>query len=137
MFVTVWMGILSPATGILKACNAGHEYPILKTSDGSYNLLNDQHSFLIGIKEDIPFTEYELQLQKDSILFVYTDGVTEAMNPLNQPFGTDRMLDTLNFAAPQTPGMVLDVIKAAVCDFTKDNVQKDDITMMCLRYLGN
>ena len=136
MFVTVWMGILNTVTGMMKACNAGHEYPVLKSPDGNYELLSDPHSFIIGIRKDMPLEEYELQLRKGSLLFVYTDGVTEAMNTAEELFGPERMLAALNGAAPQTPAMVLDVIKTAVYDFSQGKEQHDDITVMCLQYIG-
>ena len=53
MFVTVWLGILELSTGKLTAANAGHEYPVLKLPDGSFELLKDKHGFVIGGMEGV------------------------------------------------------------------------------------
>lgn len=92
MFITVWIGILEISTGKLTAANAGHEYPAIKKKDGSFELYKDKHGFVIGGMENMRYKEYALQLDPGDKLFVYTDGVPEAMNGSNEMFGTERMI---------------------------------------------
>ena len=80
MFVTVWLGILEISTGRLTAANAGHEYPIIKNGDGIFGLYKDPHGFVIGGFEDVTYSDYTIQLEHGSKVFVYTDGLPEAQN---------------------------------------------------------
>lgn len=137
MFVTVWLGILELSTGILRAANAGHEYPAIRRAGGSYELYKDPHGLVLGGMEGMKYKSYEIRLEKDDCIFVYTDGVTEATDMDNCLFGTNRMLEALNenrnSGADETLGLVLRAIRG----FTKEAAQFDDITMMCLHYKGN
>ncbi len=136
MFVTVWLGILELSSGRLIASNAGHEYPVIKKPDGSFELLKDRHGFVLGGMEGVHYKEYEIMLEKGSKLFLYTDGVPEATDKDNNMFGTDRMLEGLNGAPDATPEEILVNMKQAVNDFVKDAEQFDDLTMLCMEYKG-
>ena len=136
MFVTVWLGILELSTGKLTAANAGHEYPVFKKPDGAFELFKDRHGFVIGGMEGVKYREYEVQLEPGAKLFVYTDGVPEATNSDLELFGTERMTKALN-DNPDVP--VLDILKnvqKAVDGFVGDAEQFDDLTMMCMEYIG-
>ncbi|MCR4903003.1 MAG: PP2C family protein-serine/threonine phosphatase, partial [Butyrivibrio sp.] len=74
MFVTIWLGILDLTSGKLTAANAGHEFPMLKSPNGDFEMIKDQHSFVVGGMENVKYKEYELLLEKGSKLFLYTDG---------------------------------------------------------------
>ena len=137
MFVTVWLGILEISTGKLTAANAGHEYPVIKAPDGKFEILKDKHGFVIGGMEGLNYTQYEVQLEPGSKVFLYTDGVPEATDSENELFGTDRMLEALNDAADGTPQDILRNVRRAVDGFTRDAEQFDDLTMLCMEYRGN
>ncbi len=134
MFVTVWLGILEISTGKLTAANAGHEYPVLKTADGGFELLKDKHGFVIGGMDGIRYKEYEVQLKAGAKLFLYTDGVPEATNAEGVMFGTERMLAALNEDPEAAPEQILKNVRRAVDGFVKDAEQFDDLTMLCLEY---
>lgn len=136
MFVTVWLGILEISTGKLTAANAGHEYPVWKRPDGGFELIKDKHGFVIGGMEGMKYTEYEMQLEQGSKLFVYTDGVPEATNAENELFGTDRMISALNEGASEEPEQILRHVRSAVDEFVQDAEQFDDLTMLCIEYDG-
>jgi sigma-B regulation protein RsbU (phosphoserine phosphatase) len=136
MFVTVWLGILEISTGKLTAANAGHEYPVIKQADGSFELFKDKHGLVIGGMDGFKFKEYEVQLTKGAKLFVYTDGVPEASNDQRQFFGTQRLLDALNVAPDASPEGMLNAVRNAVSDFVLDAEQYDDLTMLGLEYKG-
>ena len=135
MFVTVWMGILEISTGKIRAANAGHEYPALM-KDGCFRLYRDRHSFVIGGMEGMRYREYELQLQKGEKLFLYTDGLPEAANAGAEMFGTGRMIEALNANAGLSPREILSGMKSAVDVFVGDAEPFDDLTMLCLEYIG-
>ena len=135
MFVTVWLGILEISTGKLTAANAGHEYPVLM-KDGRFELYKDKHGLVIGGIDGIKYKEYELMLQPGDKLFVYTDGVAEAMNKDKALFGTDRLLVALNMEPAEKPLNVLRNVRKAVDDFVGDAEQFDDLTMLCMEFKG-
>lgn len=137
MFVTVWMGILEISTGTLSCSNAGHEYPVMKKPGGEFEMIQDKHGLVIGAMEGVRYTEYTLQMEPGSKLFLYTDGVPEAADADLRMFGSQRMLEALNTACRKGPEEVLQTTADAVNGFVKDAEQFDDMTMMCLEYHGN
>ncbi len=136
MFVTVWAGILEISTGKLTAANAGHEYPVIKKPDGSFELFKDKHGFVLGGIEGSVYKEYEITLKPGSKLFLYTDGVPEATDADGDLFGIDRMLAALNLSPDGEPESLLKNVRKAVDGFVKDAEQFDDLTMLCLEYKG-
>ncbi len=136
MFVTVWLGILELSTGKLTAANAGHEYPVLKKADGGFELVKDKHGFVIGGMEGLRYKEYQLQLEPGDRLFLYTDGVPEATDANKELFGVERMQAALNEDLSATPEQVLKNVRSAVDAFVGEAEQFDDLTMLCVHYLG-
>ena len=136
MFVSVWYGCLDLENGILTAANAGHEYPFLKEPDGSFKMVKDRHGLVIGGLEGVRYSEYELQLDPGAKLFIYTDGIPEAADADNKFYGTDRLLKTLVEHEAGTPTEIIHSVNASVKDFVKDAPQFDDLTMLCLEYVG-
>ncbi len=136
MFVTAWLGILEISTGKLTAANAGHEYPAVCHPDGLFELVQDKHSFVIGGLEGVKYKEYSLTLAPGTKLFLYTDGVPEAMDAENTLFGTDRMLAALNAKPDAAPEKVVNIITTAVEGFVNDAEQFDDLTLLCMEYKG-
>lgn len=136
MFVTVWIGILQISTGKLMASNAGHEYPIIKRADGSYEDFKDKHSLAVGALPETTFKSYEIDIKKGDILFLYTDGVPEATDKNEQMFGAERLLDTLNNGPETDPQAILENVKKAVGEFVQEAEQFDDLTMLAFEYHG-
>lgn len=133
MFVTAWLGIYEISTGKLTAANAGHEYPAIKRAGGRFELFRDAHGFVLAGMENVHYREYELELHTGDMLFVYTDGVTEATDADNALYGTDRMLEALNSKPDTMPEELLHQVKADIDRFVGDAPQFDDITMLCLK----
>ncbi len=136
MFVTIWFGILDLRSGLLTAANAGHEYPFVKKANGRFEIVKDRHGFVIGGMEDIRYYEYDLQLEPGSKLFLYTDGVTEATNEANELFGMERLTETLNEAGDEKPEKILESVHEAVNLFVGNAPKFDDLTMLCVEYIG-
>jgi serine phosphatase RsbU (regulator of sigma subunit) len=136
MFVTVWLGILDLTTGQLVSANAGHEYPVLKTPDGDFEILKSKHSFVVGGMKGLKYRETEMTLLPGSKLFVYTDGVPEAEAEGEVQYGYDRFLNTLNSHRDEAPEGLLKAVTKSVADFAQDHPQFDDLTMLCIHYIG-
>ena len=136
MFVTVWIGILEISTGMIRAANAGHEYPAVRHGSGSFELLKDKHGFVIGGMDGVRYTEYELKMEPGDKIFLYTDGVPEATDADECLFGTDRMLDALNSDPAAGPEQILRNVRSSVDAFVKEAEQFDDLTMLCMEYRG-
>ena len=136
MFVTVWLGILEISTGKLTASNAGHEYPAIKKAGGLFEFRKDKHGLVIGGMDGMKYKNYEVQMEAGSKLFLYTDGVPEATNGNNEMFGTERTLEALNRDPDADPETILKNVRRSVDGFVRDAEQFDDLTMLCVEYMG-
>ena len=135
-FVTIWVAVLEISTGKGVASNAGHEHPVLRRAGGSYELVIYRHSMPVGTMEGIRFEQHEFQLNPGDSIFVYTDGVAEATNGDDELYGTERMLSALNSEPDAQPEQVLGNVMNDINGFVDGAEQFDDITMLCIRYMG-
>jgi len=133
MFVTVWLCIMEIKTGKCVASNAGHEYPVIRKAGSNFELIKDNHGFVVGGIKNSRYTDYEFILEKNDSLFVYTDGVTEAANEAEEQFGTNRMVDALNIDGDALPEVIVRNIKTKIDEFKGKAAQFDDITMLCIK----
>ncbi len=133
MFVTAWLGIYEISTGTLTCVNAGHEYPIIKRNNGDYEIFKDKHSFVLGGLRDVPFKEYTLKLNVGDELLLYTDGVAEATSEDDELFGLDRTVSTLNEYKNCNQKELHKKIEQTLLEFTGNNNQFDDITMLSFK----
>ena len=136
MFVTVWLGILDLKTGVLTASNAGHERPIIKKPNGDFEIFNDKHGFVVGWLPTSKYTDYRIQLQKGSKIFVYTDGVLEARGKSGQ-FGMERTLTSLNNHKDSSSEEICQNLLNDIEVFRGSTNQFDDVTMLCVEYIGS
>ena len=136
MFVTVWLGIIDLSTGQMKCANAGHEYPVLMRAGGDYELLKDKHGLALAAMEGVKFKEYELQINPGDRLFVYTDGIPEAIDEKVEQYGADRLVRVLNAVKDASMQDVLPAVRRDIADFVGNADQFDDITMLGLVYYG-
>ena len=134
MFVTVWLGILEISSGRLTAVNAGHEFPVIRKPDGAFQLLRDKHCLVVGVMEGIQYQEYDMVLEHGSKIFVYTDGIPEAIDQDDNMYGTENMVKALNEVSDGSPEQILEHVQGSVDRFVKDAEQFDDVTMLCLEY---
>jgi len=136
MFVTAWIGIIDLGTGEMRCANAGHEYPMIMRAGGEYALFKDKHGLALGAMEGVKFTGYEMKLNPGDRLFVYTDGIPEAIDPQEQQYGTDRLTDKLNHLRDATMAETLPAVREDVAEFAGSAEQFDDITMLGFAYYG-
>ena len=136
MFVTVWHGILTISTGELVYSNAGHEYPALKRRAGKFELVKEKHSPPVATLEDIRFKGGKINLYEGDVIFLYTDGVTEATNIGKELFGEERLLTALNENLDKSVEDIDKNVRTSIDHFVKDAPQFDDITILALQYHG-
>ncbi len=134
MFVTVWAAVIDLQTGEGVASNAGHEYPCIRHGDDPFVLVRSKHSPAVATLEDLKFEEHSFKMDPGACLFVYTDGVTEACDPDDNMFGTDRLLLALNKENDADAEKILYNVRNAIEEFGAGAEQFDDITMLCFRY---
>ena len=135
LFVTVWLAIFEISTGRGLASNAGHEHPALwRHKEGTFELVKYKHSPAVAVMDGMKFEEHEFRLDPGDMLYVYTDGVTEAANRANDLFGEERLAATLNECGGEAAGSVLGAVKDAIEGFVGDADQFDDITMLAMKY---
>ncbi|MBO4450683.1 MAG: SpoIIE family protein phosphatase [Clostridiales bacterium] len=136
MFVTVWIGILTISTGELVTSNAGHEYPAIMRAGGEFELIKGRHSPPIGCVEDINYKIKTFKLNPGDIIYIYTDGVTDANNADRKLFGENRLLEALNLPGDKDVVSINRRIKDCLNSYMEGTEQFDDITMLCLKYNG-
>ena len=134
MFVTAWMGILDLETGNLQFANAGHNPPLIKRADGSFEYLKSRAGFVLAGMEGVRYRVGELTLGPGDRVFLYTDGVTEATNAHNQLYGEDRLLTFMNENSAVAADALLPALKANIDEFVGEAPQFDDITMVMFDY---
>jgi len=131
MFVTVFYGILEPASGTLTYCNAGHNPPYLL---GAQNRDDVQvlrgTGMALGVTEDVAWEQAVVQLAPGEMLLLYTDGITEAQNRQEAFFGEKRLLEVAQASAGCSAQGMQDALIAEVREFVGDAPQFDDITLM-------
>ena len=135
MFVTVWIGIIDLETGVMQCANAGHEYPTIKRAGGEFEYLKDKHTLALAAMPGIRAKEYEIRMDPGDRLFVFTDGVPEAINEQIEQYGPDRMLDVLNRMKDEPMAEILPELRRDISDFVGSEDQFDDITMLGFTYL--
>jgi sigma-B regulation protein RsbU (phosphoserine phosphatase) len=134
MFVTAWMGILDLTTGNVQFANAGHNPPLLKRADGSFEYLKTRAGFVLAGMEGVRYRVGEITLNPGDRLFLYTDGVPEATNAENKLYGEDRLLTFMNQNASVEATELLPALKANIDEFVGEAPQFDDITMLMFDY---
>lgn len=137
MFVTAFLGIIDLKKGVMTYVNAGHTPPLLKHDFGTFEYINIKNNCILGIIPNADFEKQEMNLKKDDILFVYTDGVTEAMDSYGNLYGMNRLKDVLNKESMQYVDIygMIPMVRKDIDNFCKDEKQTDDITMLTFKYL--
>ena len=136
MFVTVFMGMLDLNTGKFVYVNGGHNPPMVyhKATDKFEYMQVDQNCVL-GLMDEMDFTQQEIQLDDGDILYLYTDGVTEAMDIKNNQYGEEKLSNCLN--SVDKSAKLQDILQTVREDLSKhagEAEQSDDITMLAVRF---
>ncbi len=136
MFVTLFLGLLDLKTGIVKFSNAGHNLPIHIDKNAEVKYIKCKPACALGVIDDLEFTLEELKLGNEESLFIYTDGVTEAMNDSDELFGDNKLLTETGIVGKEPIESIIGEIAYKVKTFADGCPQSDDITMLIIKYLG-
>ncbi|MDO4479046.1 MAG: SpoIIE family protein phosphatase [Lachnospiraceae bacterium] len=136
MFVTLLMGIVDLTTGEIRLANAGHNPPLVRHKDGSFEYLKLKPGLVLAGMEGIPYRMHSMNLEAGDRFFTYTDGVTEATNANNELYGEDRLLNFMNQHTDLPAKELLAALKADIDAFVGEAPQFDDITMLMFDYFG-
>ena len=137
MFVTAFYGILNVKTGEVIYTNGGHNPPYLVRQNGTVAPLESTGGILLGMFEDFVFGYGTLQMHPGERIFLYTDGVTEAVNIQDEFYDEERLEQSLHAHASLPASDQLTKVLDDLRLFTADAEQSDDITAMILEYRGS
>jgi len=130
MFVTAWFGLFDVKTGHLEYVNAGHNLPLVKRADGTVEWIKGRHGLVLAAMGGMPYTVGTMTLARGDSVFLYTDGVTEAMNKANELYGEGRLEKALKASG----ALFVTEIRRDVDAFVNGAEPSDDITMLALDY---
>jgi serine phosphatase RsbU (regulator of sigma subunit) len=136
IFVTAVYGVLDPANSTITLASAGHN-PILvrKAADGSVESSNPA-GMVLGVESEPGLKQAQVSLNPGDLAILYTDGITEAMDPDNHQFGSERLEAFLESDLPNSAGQVAEALDHAIAEHVADSEQSDDITYIVIRALG-
>jgi len=136
MFVTVFLGMLDLKTGEFIFVNGGHNPPLVYHSEeNKFEYMKVEKNFVLGGMEDLDFKQQKIQLNHGDLIYLYTDGVTEALNPTNELYGEKRLIDCLNRSDKNiSVTELLKFVREDVSKHVNGADQSDDITMIAVKF---
>lgn len=137
-FVTLFYGVLDTETGEIEYINAGHNSPLIKRENEEFEYLKQEHDLVLGAMDGIQYHIQHEKLQKGDFIFLYTDGVTEALNKEQKLYGDANLKNTLNNIKNENLEVqsIISEVKNNLDEYTQGEEQADDITMLVLKYNG-
>jgi sigma-B regulation protein RsbU (phosphoserine phosphatase) len=136
MFVTLFLGFLNVQTGELEYCLGGHDPPYIIRTSGDIELLDLTDGVMLGVNKDFFYESRKTVIHKGETIFLYTDGVTEAMNPDDKLFTEQRLEKTLARWKEKDATAMINSVRETIEDFSEGAPQYDDITMLALKFYG-
>jgi sigma-B regulation protein RsbU (phosphoserine phosphatase) len=136
MFATIACAILNTETGEVELSNAGHNPPLIYRGSRGFEFVDVPKGIAAGVMEDTGYDKIKLTLKPGDIIFLYTDGVTEAMNPEGELFSEERLRQCLSVLKPKDVENVINLVRAEITTFVREALQADDITMLALEFKG-
>jgi sigma-B regulation protein RsbU (phosphoserine phosphatase) len=137
MFVTAFCGVLDLASGEVRCANAGHNPPLIVRPDGTLRPLGTRPGLVLGYLPDYTYAEEITILAPGELLFLYTDGISEATNINEELFSETRLESVVRKHATEDVRALARATLAEIEDFVGGAPQSDDLTLLCIRYLGN
>ncbi len=138
MFLTLFLGVLDCRTGELAYCNAGHNAPVYVPFGHESRAIDVVANLPMGIEPEFEFRAQKMQMAKNDLFFLYTDGLNEAENKRHEQYGEERMMKHLEkcrtLIADLSPRRVVEEMQADVVRFVDGAQQSDDLTMLAIRY---
>ncbi len=134
VFSTLFYATFSPEDGSGTYCSAGHNAPFIVAPDGETRQMARADGLVIGIEPDAAYSGHAMKLRPGETLFLYTDGVTEAMREDRSMFGEERLANVLSAHAALAPRALAEAVFEDVGAFCAGAPQNDDITVLVVRY---
>ena len=134
-FVTALYGVLDINTREFTYARAGHEPPLILTPQGEVQRLPHKPGMALGLWEDIALDENSVQLSKDSLLVMFTDGMTDCRNPLGEPFGLERIKKTMAGLVQVGAQSGCDQLFDSLMLYQSGAKQDDDVTLVAIHAL--
>jgi serine phosphatase RsbU (regulator of sigma subunit) len=132
-FSTFFYGEVDVGSGVLRYCNAGHNPPLLvRAGDGGTELLSGG-GMILGFDPDVPYTTHETRVDPGDLVVGYSDGVTESMNPTNEEFGEERLIQAVRGCDAISVEQIHKRIDGAVDEFVGEADPFDDYTLVIVR----
>jgi sigma-B regulation protein RsbU (phosphoserine phosphatase) len=135
MFITLLYLILDLNTGLITFANAGHIPFLIRSTDGSVEVVDGAAGPPLGIIENLVYEDTEITIFPGNELLLYTDGVTEAMNDARESFTRQRLIEVVRPTSGRPEALVNTVVEA-VRAFTGESPVHDDITLLTARWNG-
>ncbi len=136
LFVTLFVSILNINTGELKFTNAGHNYPYIIKEDSSLVTIDNKHGPIVAAMDGLIYQEDTITLEKSDTLFLFTDGITEAMNHDEELYGEERLESFLKSSDTKDVKSMINTLMQDIYIYEDGNDQTDDITMLSCHYSG-
>lgn len=136
MFVTLFIGLLDLHSGRVAYVNAGQNPPLLRPAAGAARFLRGLSGPPGGAMEGVRYRPLTLQLAPGDTLLVYTDGITEAMNPEQQEYGNDRLLRCCEAGRGADAAGLVNALLTDVRHHCRGAPPSDDLTLLCLTWHG-
>lgn len=136
MFVTLIIGVLNIHTGVITYSCGGHNPPIVVLANGETYYKKDKSGPMVGVLENIDYKELSIHLSPGDSFFLYTDGVTEAMDPDQNLFSDEKLLNVVKEGALDPIEKTIENVMHAVKLHAGKAPQSDDIAMLMIRHNG-
>ena len=134
MFVTMFICMYDLKQGRIEYCDAGHNPPIIGNADGQFSFLDVKESNApIGLWPDLEYVGEEMDLPRDSMILLYTDGLNEAENRKQEQYGEERIIQLMNSHASLGARDIIEALKVDANQFRDGAEQNDDLTMLAFR----
>ncbi len=132
MFVTLFFACLNIKTGVVDYVNAGHQPPLIVRKDGEIERMSNPEDLILGVVPEYQYHGMKMELAKGDSIFIYTDGITEAVDAQCEMYEESRLIKLLDKSRSLEPKKLVEKIITEVDDFAGEAAQFDDITVMVL-----
>ncbi|MFZ1083168.1 MAG: PP2C family protein-serine/threonine phosphatase [Candidatus Kryptoniota bacterium] len=133
-FITFFAAIYDSAANCLSYVNAGHNYPFL-VKRGEEICRLDKGGLMLGVMKDIQYQTGQEKIISGDLLYLFTDGVSEALNSNGEEFSEERLERALRLNSTFSASEILGIVRKEIALFVGDSPQSDDITQVCLKFL--
>ncbi|WP_163337671.1 SpoIIE family protein phosphatase [Desulfopila sp. IMCC35008] len=136
MFVTLFLAVIDVNTGEVRYANAGHNPPLIVPKGEPAQWVSSENELMAGVMDDTHYTTRVMTMRPGDTLFIYTDGVTEAMNNDDELYAEERLVKVMNECGGRSAQEIVRSVEMSLKEFTGGAAQSDDITMLTMQYIG-